>query len=199
MKTERILLSYTRLSAVLLAVFAQSILTAMAAAVATFPTPFPVLSLLSTALQTLKDAMLLPPSKQTTADISAAKKEIWRILKPLAAYVEFICNNDQGKLLSSGFSLVKPRVPSPNVFAAAQGLQSGSVDVDSPAIGGAYGWQYTTDPLTANSVWLLAATTTVTSYTINGLTPGVKYWFRVVVITSAGDQPASDPIMVHVI
>ncbi len=83
-------------------------------------------------------------------------------------------------------------------FSAVQGLQSGSVDVSSPSGGAAYIWEYTADPIVENN-WLIAATTTQSGFTINGLTPGLKYWFRVALVTSAGQQPFCNPVMVHVV
>jgi len=198
MNEIKISLSFRRLSAVLTAVFGQSILTAMTNNT-NFTAPYPALSLLQTALTNLNIAIAAHHSgdKASTAAVNAAKRQLNRVLKALA-YIEFESDTDDVKALSSGFSLVASRQAVATVFSAVQGLQSGSVDVSSPAGGSSYIWAYTGDPIVAAN-WLVAGTTTQSSFTINGLTPGTKYWFRVALVTSAGQQPWENPMMVHVI
>jgi hypothetical protein len=200
MKKVKISLSFKRLSAVLLAVFGQSILTAMTNN-AYFPNPYPVLSLLQTAVTNLVNAIANqhPGDKTSTEAVTAAKEELNRVLTALAGYVAFESDTDKLKALSSGFSLTKTKGGvAVSAFTAVQGLQSGSVDVGSPVGGKSYIWGYTLDPIVAAN-WLVAATTAQPDFTINGLTPGVKYWFNVALVTPAGQQPACNPIMVHVV
>lgn len=199
MKEVKISLSFKKLSVALAAVFGQSILTAITNN-AYFPSPYPVLALLQTAVTNLNNAIAAqhPGDKSSTAAVVAAKRELNRVLKGLACYVEFESNTDETKALSSGFSLKQAVHAVASAFAATQGLQSGSADVSSPAGGNSYIWGYTTDPIVAAN-WLIAATTSQASFTINGLTPGTKYWFRVALITPAGQQPWSNPAMVHVV
>jgi hypothetical protein len=199
MKTIRISLSFKRLSATLIAVFGQSILTAITNNVY-FTNPYPALTILQTAVTNLVNAVAAQHAgdKASTAAVTAAKRELYRVLKMLAAFVEYESNTDEAKALSSGFSLVAVAQASINAFAAVQGLQSGSADVSSPGGGSSYIWQYTTDPI-GSAIWLGAATTSQASFTIHGLTPGTKYWFRVALISPAGQQPWSNPAMVHVV
>jgi hypothetical protein len=200
MKIVQVSLGFKRLSAALLAIFCQSILTAMTNN-SNFTNPYPVLGLLQTALTTLNAAIAAqhPGNKLSTEAVTTAKREVNRILEALAGYVQFESNTDVMKALSSGFNLKQAiSYTGGNVFTATQGAASGSVDLGSPAIGGAYNWEFTPDPLVAGN-WQSAATTILTSYTVTGLTPGLKYWFRVAPVTSQGQQAFSDPIMVHVI
>jgi hypothetical protein len=111
--------------------------------------------------------------------------------------VEFESNTDEAMALSTSFNLQQAIHAIASAFSAAQGLQSGSVGVSSPSGGSSYIWEYTLEPITAN--WLVAATTSQASFTINGLTPGAKYCFRVALITPAGQQPWSNPAMVHMV
>jgi hypothetical protein len=200
MKSVQVSRGSVRLNALLLAVFGQSVVTAMTNN-SNFLNPYPVLGLLQTALGILNAAIAAqhPGNKLSTEAVKAAKMEVNRILKALAAYVEFESNTDVLKAMSSGFNLVQGANHSGgNIFSATQGVLSGTVDLSSPAIGGAYAWEFTLDPIIAAN-WQSATTTILASYTITGLTPGLKYWFRVAAITNEGQQPFCDPIMVHVI
>lgn len=199
MKLVKISLTFKKLSAALLAVFGQSVLTAITNNVF-FPNPYPVITLLQSALTTLVNTIANqhPGDPASTSAVMDAKRELNRILSALAAHVQFESNTDVTKALTSGFSLSKVRGAAISIFTAEQGVQSGSVDVSSPGGGKSYIWGYTPEPIVAAN-WLVAATTTQSSFTINGLTPGTKYWFRVALITPAGQQPACNPIMVHVV
>jgi len=199
MKEVRISLAFKKLSAVLVAVFGQAVYTAMFNNVS-FPSTYPALSLLQAAVNNLvaKIALQHPGDKASTSAVNDAKRELNRVLKALSGYVEFESNTDQTKALTSGFSIVLARQAVASVFAAVQGLQSGSVEVSCPSGGKSYFWQYTIDPIVASN-WLVAAVTTQSSFTINGLTPGTKYWFRVALVTPEGQQPWSVPVMVHVV
>ena len=48
-------------------------------------------------------------------------------------------------------------------------------------INAAYKFQYSEDPITANS-WVDAGEGTLVKLTVHGLTPGKLYWFRVAII-----------------
>ncbi len=199
MKLVRISLAFKRLSAVLLAVFGQAVYTAVNGNTS-FPAPYPALLLLQNAVNDLisKIALQQPGNKASTSAVKDAVVELNRILKALAGYVEFESNRNQTMALTSGFSILLGRMAKATVFTALQGLQSGSVDVNSPVGGKSYIWGYTTDPV-GSTAWLVAATTTQAYYTINGLAPGTKYWFRVALVTPDGQQDWSTPIMVHVV
>src|ERR1035437_301698 len=128
MKKVKISLSFKRLSAALLAVFGQSIITAITNN-ASFNNPYPVLPLLQTAVTNLVNAIAAqhPGDKASTSAVNDAKIELNRVLKALASYVEFESNNDQTMALSSGFSISGVRQAASSIFSAVQGLQSGSV------------------------------------------------------------------------
>ena len=199
MKSVKIALNFKFLNAALAAVFGQSILTAMTNNV-NFTNPFIPLSALQVAITALIHAIAAqhPGDKASTSAVKAAKYELNRVLKPLAAYVEYISNTDETVALGSGFSLKRIKFPQLHAFIAVQGLQSGSVDVNSPTGGNSYIWEYTPEPI-VEANWSVAAITTQANFTINGLNPGIKYWFRVALITSKGQQPWSNPVIVHVV
>lgn len=62
----------------------------------------------------------------------------------------------------------------------------------------AYIWEMISDPINENT-WSVYAYNVVSELHVTGLIPGNKYWFRVKTITSKGEQPYSDPYMLHVI
>jgi hypothetical protein len=165
-----------------------------------FSSPFPPLSDLQTAIDELNAANAASQSGVSGSGtaVNAAKRKLNRVLKAMAAYVEYVSDDDETVAVTSGFNFKQPTHSTPNVFMATQGVQSGTVDLSSPGIGGAYAWEYTLDPI-GTSAWLPAATTILANYTVTGLTPGLKYWFRVAAITNEGQQPFGNPIMVHVI
>jgi hypothetical protein len=151
------------------------------------------------ALSNAVDAQI-PGFTASTAAVKEAERQLNRILTALAAYVVYESDADQVKALTSGFSIKQPAQAHANTFTATQGLQSGSADLSSPAIpgGGAFIFEHTADPLSTPN-WVTDATTVYASYTVTGLNPGTKYWFRVAQVTTAGQQPFGAPIMVHVV
>ena len=201
MKNLVILLSFKKLSPANLGVFAKAILLAMTGN-ANFPNPYPALNLLQAAILALSNAVdaQIHGVPATTAAVTKAKRDLNRLLTALAAYVVYESDDDDVKALTSGFSLQGPPQAQSNTFTATQGVQSGTVDVDSPAIpgGGAFIFEHTADPLSTPN-WIVDATTVYSSYTVTGLNPGTKYWFRVALVTTEGQQPFGDPIMVHVV
>jgi len=190
---------FIKLKSVFLALFGQSVLTSMTNNT-NFPTPFPPLSDLQTAINGLNDANAASQSgiSGSGTAVNAAKRKLSRVLKAMAAYVEYVSDDDETVAITSGFNFKQPAHSTPNVFTATQGVQSGTVDLGSPAIGGAYVWELTPDPI-GISAWSSAGTTILANLTVTGLTPGTKYWFRVAAITNEGQQPFGNPIMVHVI
>ncbi len=195
----KISLAFKKLSAALSAVFGQSILTAITGN-SNFLNPFPVITDLQTAVTDLKNAIALfhPGDKASGEAVKAAKRKLNPVLKALAGYVEYISDTKVTIALSSGFSIVPARQGRAKGFTAVQGLQSGSVEVRTLSGANSYVWQYYAEPL-SNADWHQAAVTTRAAYTINGLNPGTKYWFRVAAITKNGQQPWGNPVMVHVV
>ena len=168
---------------------------------ANFTSIYPGLAILSSAITTLNNAVThqVKGNKATTQAVKDAEYQLKRVLKILAAYVEWICNDNVTVALSSGFSVkhVTPKTVLP--ISAIHGLMIGEVDLKCKATPNAsYIFQYTTTPLNAAS-WVTAATLKQVKHTVPGLTPGVMYWFRVAVVTKAGQQPFSIPVNLMVV
>jgi hypothetical protein len=166
-----------------------------------FPGISPALSTLQNLVTALNTAVAAQVKgvKSTTQAVRTAEYNLKRLLKFYAAYVEYYSNDDAVKALSSGFSLRQHATHTPAVFSAVHGLQIGSVDLKSKATKGAsYIFQFTTTPLVASS-WVTSATLKQVKHTIPGLTVGTMYYFRVAVVTKAGQQPFCNPINLMVV
>ena len=163
-----------------------------------FPITQTYLPALSTARTDLHNAITEPvPS---ALKIKSKVKKVIKILLFLKANAEYEANDDEVKAISSGFDIKQSNSPKPKVFNATQGQVSGTVNLESPYSGSraSYVWEIITDPINQNT-WSQLKVTNNATYTATGLTPGVKYWFRVKAIIKDEDQPYTDPHMVHVV
>ena len=177
-------------------VFANSILTKLTGNT-NYPNPNPELPVLQTAINNLDAAINAPVPNE----IAIKAKEVFleKVLYALKGYVELMCDDDEEKALSSGFSLKKSAGVKPKVFAVKQGKLSGSVDLVCPfRPKGAYVWEYCADPINENN-WKLFKVTNSTSAKLSGLIPGNKYWFRAKAIVKDVDEEYGDPHMLHVV
>lgn len=200
MKTIHVILNTRGLSVAQYAVYGQSIATALNKN-SNFENLYPTQATLQGAVDGLNAAIAAakPGDKESTAALHAAEVALGRILKALVAHVEYESNNDEAVALSSGFSLRQPTTHSAHGFEASYGLHSGTVDLRSPyQSGSSYVWQFTADTLDAAN-WQISAITTQARHLVKGLKVGTNYWFRVALVTSNGQQPFSDPIMLLVI
>jgi len=200
MKTIHVVLNTRGLALAQLAVYGQSIATAMSKN-SNFPNLFPGVATLQSAVDNFSKAIsnAHPGNKESTANVHAAELALNRVLKAIAAHVEYVSNNDETIALSSGFSLRQPNQPGAHTFDATHGLHSGTVNLKSPARGNAsYVWQFTPDP-PEDAGWQTSAITMQASHVVKGLKAGSKYWFRVGLVTVSGQQPYSDPLMLLVL
>jgi hypothetical protein len=198
MKTVKVIAYPIGLSDADLAIFSQSIYSYINGNI-NFGSLGAWLTQLSVANTKLNNALLAqkPGDKTSTSLLHAAAIEAKRILRALAANVEFISNNDEVIALSSGYSLKKPSLRDAKTFNAKQGIITGSVDLEINSYGtAAYMWEMSADPI---STWSQIEITVKSKTTVTGLVAGTKYWFRVAVITSKGKNDYTDPHMVHVI
>lgn len=165
---------------------------------ANFPISQTYLAALTTARTDLYNAIteLVPNSIK----IKSKVKKVVKILLFIKANAEYEANDDELKAITSGFVIKQSSIQKPKVFNATQGQVSGSVYLESPYAGSraSYVWEIITDPINLNT-WSQLKVTNNASYTVTGLTPGVKYWFRVKAIIKDEDQPYTDPHMVHVV
>lgn len=164
-----------------------------------FPSPWLALSVLSTAVTDLGTAIdaQKPGDSVSTSAVRDKKHELKRVLKSLAAYVEYTANGDETLALSSGFDISKGTTKGVKMFTAKNGSLSGTAFLESPALSrAAYVFQISPDPIAA---WTDLDTILQSRYTATGLTPGQVYWFRVVVIDKDGKKNPSDPFKLMII
>jgi len=120
------------------------------------------------------------------------------LIGELAEFVTLTANGNPEILVSSGFELNKTRGTK-----ALKAIQELRVSIDKPneavtevkKVTGAkaYAHQYTTDPLTSESVWVTKVTT-APSYTFTGLKSKEKYWFQVIAVGVNDQQSAATPV-----
>jgi hypothetical protein len=122
-------------------------------------------------------------------------------LKVLRTYVETVALQhaaDAAEVVaSSGMSIKQSAGPVTAVFAVNQRAESGSVElvVRHPGIVSSFDWQSSTD----GSHWLDAGRSVHARFTVTGLVPGTRYWFRYRVLTRDGLSDWSDPITLLVV
>jgi hypothetical protein len=183
--------------------FARQIVTAMTGN-ATFPTPDPALATVTSASDALETAYNAAnvakqdaTAKSSTQDDSESALDT--VLMKLANYVENASDSDETKILSAGMSVrAKPTpigaIAMPSSLTATAGDKEGEIDLSWDRVTGAksYVVDMCPEPITPAN-WKQVTISTKSGYTVTGLTSGMKYWFRVCGIGSAGQGPWSDP------
>jgi hypothetical protein len=121
------------------------------------------------------------------------------MMSQCASYVESVAGNDETLIMSAGMDTRAPASAStipdtPSAQIATVGDRDGELDLSWDPVPGtrSYVIQQSPDPPSATA-WTHAATSTRSSTTINGLTPGTRYWFRVSAIGASGQSGWSDP------
>ena len=139
-----------------------------------------------------------PGEVATTSAVRAAVKKVKKVLRVLAANVEFDCNDDITLVLSTGFSIKNsPSGATAQSFKAKAGKQSGTIETVVPAYQrAAYNWYIANDPLDS---WSLSSTTTNSKFTYKGLTPLKKYWVRVAITQGEEVVYETEPYLVLVL
>src|ERR1043166_7540956 len=169
-----------------------------------FLNPHPPLSDVTASLSTLEQAHT---SLQTAkADVKAkataqadAELKANQILAQLAAYVESIAGSDEKIITSAGLETkISRSAPSflspPQNLSATAGDHEGVIDLSWKKVSKAksYTIQMSPDPPTAES-WAQAAIATASTRTIETLTGGKRFWFRVAAIGAMGQSGWSEP------
>jgi hypothetical protein len=169
-----------------------------------FPHPVPPLATLTAGTDDL----------ETTYTTTQAHKHAWKgslsnqatkedtmvqLVSQIVSYVESVAGPNEALIASAGMTPRAVGGPStlpdvPSDMDATIGNHEGELDLSWDAVSGARSYliQQTTDPNAASS-WTHAGTSTKSSITINGLTSGTRYWFRVSAVGAAGQSGWSDP------
>ncbi|HEX8494332.1 MAG TPA: fibronectin type III domain-containing protein [Pyrinomonadaceae bacterium] len=186
---------------------ARLIVEKMTANAASFPNPMPALAAVTAAIdaaeqahQNALEARAL--SKQRTAALEELEEDLDEMVRRLMGYVESASAGREDVILSAGMEvrdLPSPigAVPGvPTSMSPTMGDQEGEIDLSWNAV--PYAQSYIVDvspsPATDDS-WEQAAVVTTSSTTVQGLTSGSKYWFRVKAVGPGGQSGWSDPVM----
>jgi hypothetical protein len=135
--------------------------------------------------------------------LSSAKNdiraELIRVLDDLADYVTTISNGDKTMLLSSGFDITGQKdltqvlAPIEKLVVVSEMPGQATTRVKRVAGARSYVHQYTTDPLSPDSVWV-SETTTDREHTFSNLKSVTRYWFRVIAIGNGKQAVYSPPV-----
>jgi hypothetical protein len=192
MKKVIIITSFTRFSDLKLSHKARTIQAALTNN-PNFP-EVPYLSNLQTAMAAFSTAISNKRGRNRvdTAEKKEARKALETILIAISLFVQTNCHNSGAIALCSGFDIKKPNtpigvLPKPGSFKVQPGPNKGSVKLRLERINGAgaYQYEFTPTPVTADSVWL-STSEKKSSAIISNLQSGREYAFRV---TGVGSHP----------
>lgn len=168
-----------------------------------FPNPQPTLAVLTAVTDELEAAYAQQQADRQAALASTTvthdKNAAWEIeFRKAASYVASVATDDAA-VQSAGMAVAARASHSaadtaPSGLSVSDGDHDATLDLHFDRVPGAksYVIEHSLDPPTATS-WTHAAVTTKSSVTIGGLVSGTRYWFRVAVVTSAGQSGWSDP------
>ena len=201
---SRIKLNFTRLSVTDKIAKARQIVTSLTGN-ASFPTPTPPLAAVTATIDALETAhaesqLAKQVSKTKTSAQSDKEEDLGRIMSQLAAYVESVSSDNEELIRSAGMdtrvvsAAGNEGITVPPALSATAGDHEGEVDLAWDGVAGARSYliEKSLDPPTATS-WGHAGAATKSRASINGLTPGTRYWFRVAAIGTNGQSGWSDP------
>jgi len=127
----------------------------------------------------------------------SSRKKLQTLLTRLAAYVTFIAGGDRNILLSSGFDMAKTpehaTIPHLGKVTFKNGTSSGEIISMIKAVKNVrnYMHQILDHEPDENSKWLSYSCSTC-KFVFKGLTPGKKYWVRIIAAGSRGQVAYSD-------
>lgn len=182
---------------------ARQIVTALTGN-ADYASPQPALADVTSAIDKLETAYsetlaARQAAKEKTSAQNQKEDEFDRIISRLASYVESASGGDETKIKSVGMDVralasATERLDLPAALAATAGDREGAIDLqwDKVARAKSYVIESSLDPPT-NDSWQHKAVSTKSRITIEGLTSGTKYWFRVAAVGANGQSGWSDP------
>ncbi len=168
-----------------------------------FPTPNPPLATIVTAtgeLETASNAVNTAriESKNRTIVMNEQADKLRALLSQLGSYVENIAGGKQVLITGAGMDVQAARsnAPVPDVltgFEATTGDSDGEINLGWNSLAGAVSYVVERS-LNAppNAAWEHQAATTKSNLTVEGLTSGARYWFRVAAVGTKGQGGWSD-------
>jgi hypothetical protein len=187
-------------------VFSKGVLVALTGNVF-FPTISPGLATLSTAINAYDAALSLAKEggKANIGAKNARKQELIQILMDIALDLMKTAAGSEEMLLTTGYPLTKtpapvPPIGIPVIAKIENGESVGSLVITVKRQAGVrtYMYEWTPEPLTADSQWTGHNTTSIKGL-ISGLISGKKYWCRVVAFGSGDQVMVSDPALSRIV
>ena len=156
-----------------------------------FPTPSPTMVAFGDAVSAYGLALAKAGSKDKSAIAAknARRAELIALCVQLGFSVSNTANGDVEALVSTSLPLRKKRqsvvLSPPSNLRIVNGINPGELDLKVDGMKGAatFGFEYTQDPPTEESVWVRTICST-SRCTIKNLESGKKFWFRTFVIGS---------------
>ena len=196
-KMAKIVLTLLKLPIVQKITVARNIVT-MLTGNTDFPTPDPPLADLTTAsdeAQTANQESIQAKADSKTKTAVKREKEdaLDNVLRKMANYVQNKSDGNEAKIEGAGFQVKADtgpvgELPPPEDFSVTYGDEAGELDMHWDVVSGARSYvvqKNETDPVN-ESAWSDIDNPTKSKYTVNGLTSGNRYWFRVLAVGSAG-------------
>lgn len=164
-----------------------------------FPSPVPLLWVVSQAVANLQDAETAARTRVVGAAAARDEKRtmLRSLLQQLRSYVQVTADADPENAVaiieSAGMAVKKEPNRAPRVFSAKPGAAPGEVQVVAPTAGNraSYDWQYSID---GGVDWLTLPSTLRASIKLEGLTPGMSVMVRYRSVTSKGRSDWSSGI-----
>jgi len=184
--------------------FANRVGVALIGNEATFPEP-PVagadLMDLATALQAAMTAVGTAKTalRENVAAARAAEAAVDAALSSDARYVQSISGGDDGVIALAAMTVAKPKlrigvVAAPEKLKASAGLFPGEVVLRWKSVRGAASYVAEIRKASEPGVWRLAGASSRTKISVEDLTSGEKYVFRLAAIGAAGQGPWSEHV-----
>jgi hypothetical protein len=164
-----------------------------------FPNPTPPLAAVTQATTDLQsaEALALARTKGAAQARNDKRTTLVKLLQQLKAYIQTIADGDSETaatvVTSAGVAVKKTPVRKPRVFAAEQGVVSGSVKLVTASAGAraSYLWQYSID---GGKTWVDAPATMQAKTTVAALPVGTTVMFRYRPVTKAGQGDWQAPV-----
>jgi hypothetical protein len=170
-----------------------------------FAAPSPDLDTLSEAAAALESAynsaLQARANAKTQTSLMGQKSEVLDfLLMQEASYVQSTSGGDKAKIESAGFDVRDTptqigQLPAPAEPKAFPSQHSGAIQLSWKKVRGAKSYLIERAVDSNQSLeWAGATTSTKTKAVVNTMTSGLRYWFRVAAIGSAGQGAWSEPI-----
>lgn len=172
---------------------------------ADFPSTQPTLAEVTAAIDELDTAYAesqaaRQDAKTKTSAQNQKEEALDRTMSRLASYVESASSGDETKIKRAGMDTKSTAtspgagLDAPTALAASVGEHDGEIDLHWDKVNKARSYiiQKSADPPTTTS-WAHCAVSLKSQATVEGLTSGTKYWFRVAAVGTQGQSGWSDP------